>query len=55
MNFDAGLFDDKCHYTGKPCYERKCDACEVEKQEKEYIQSLNREYVQSLNKAESED
>lgn len=52
---EAGLFDDKCHYTGKSCYERKCDTCEVEKQEREYIQSLNREYMQSLDKAESEE
>lgn len=39
--WDAELFDGKCPYTGKPCYEWECDSCEVEMQEREQAQLLD--------------
>jgi hypothetical protein len=55
MKYYAEFFDGKCPYTGKSCYEWKCDTCEVEKQEREYIQALNNEYIHALDSAESEE
>lgn len=45
--YDAELFDGKCPYTDKPCYDWECNTCEIDAQEKEAIEELDR--------AESED
>ena len=33
----------QCPYTGKPCYDWECSECEVEKEEREWMEELERE------------
>lgn len=38
--YDAEIFNGKCPYTGKPCYDWECIICEVEAEEKKSMEEL---------------
>ena len=37
---DAELFSYKCPYTDKPCYDWNCEVCEVEEEERRWMEEM---------------
>lgn len=36
------LFEGRCPYTDKPCYDWNCKECKVEKEEREWMERIAR-------------